>query len=237
MFINILQTPKTMHHLWSFFITLLTLMSETLRFGGDVAGENKKLKRKMEDAIAPDSEVSLSLSLGGGGRGRSLFKSLKSHVELREYPCNFCNKKFSSSQALGGHQNAHRRERFLSRMEKEIQLGTFGLGANHFFPYPNHHQYPFTTGLSPFYHGIGWPQYVAPTSYGNPFGIMTNPNWATQTPLNNNVVFENYELNNHLQIPSFGVALNHHVQMENKNQYDPNSHKISTSFHDLSRNL
>ena len=175
-------------------------MSQTLWFGDDVTRDNKKLKRKMDDDIAANSKMSLSLSLGGRRSGGSSSKSLKIHEELREYPCKFCNKKFSSSQALGGHQGAHRRERVLARIEKEIQLGTFGLGDHHLCPHSIYHPYPFTVaGSSPFYHGLEWPQLVARASYDNPFGMINNSAWATQTSLNNNVGFGNFELNNQLQ--------------------------------------
>ncbi|KAJ1429812.1 Zinc finger C2H2-type [Sesbania bispinosa] len=44
----------------------------------------------------------------------------------KTFTCNFCNKKFSCPQALGGHQNAHRQERALAkRLEFLDSIGDF----------------------------------------------------------------------------------------------------------------
>lgn len=136
-----------------------------------------------------EPELNLITSLDVGNSSSQNNNTLD--VEQRVFSCNYCHRKFYSSQALGGHQNAHKRERSIAKRGQRFGTQIIASASAFGFPILHNKQSYANMASLPLYGAFGnkplgiqahsmihKPSHVSSNGFGNSYGHHHHHGWS-----------------------------------------------------------
>lgn len=154
------------------------LLDLSLSSNKDSGDDNSKLKPELNLLNCFHTNFSENSSESSQGN----------ELDPRVFSCNYCQRKFYSSQALGGHQNAHKRERTLARRGYKAGVADFGHTYSNMHFLPSHDLYNKALGIQ-VHSMINKPSYQTPF-----FGLCRSNNGWQRQPLDSQPAIGNFRV-------------------------------------------